>query len=323
MLIRKTNTKLRVQEILKKVSEYDIYRFYLGKEFRTGEVFSSPLREDRNPSFMISSRGGKLHHVDFARPEYNGGCFDFVMQKYGVALIDALKIIVRDFKLGDVDVTREPTPIPAKEKTQNILQIMPKEFTLKELQYWSSYYQGLPELRAENVFSVGKIFLNKELYRLEDNEMVFAYLYEEKYWKVYRPLVKGPGKWLSTVPLAVMDGLEAIRNERNVVCTKSKKDKMVLNHLVACCSTQNESVNALSDDSITWLKGEVRGDVFINFDSDPPGVENSMKVTSKFGFKHVNVPYSFLDEGIKDFAELARVYGLRKVKELFKQKEII
>lgn len=323
MIIKKTTIKLRVDEILKRVGEYDIYRYYLGRDFKVGEIFSSPLREDRNPSFMISARGGKLHHVDFAKPEYNGGCFDFVMQKYNISLIDAMKMISKDFKLGEVDFTKPVTPVQIPKKESTLLQVMPKEFTVRELQYWSSYYQGLPELKAENVFSVGKLFLNKALYHLDDNEMVFAYLYQNKYWKIYRPLQSGSGKWISSVPLVVMDGLENIKNEKNTVCTKSKKDKMVLSHLVPCCSTQNESLNAMTEESAEQLKKETKGEVFINFDCDPPGVENSFRVTKKYGFKHVNVPYSFLDEGIKDFAELAKVHGLRKVRELLKEKEIL
>lgn len=267
--------------------------------------------------------------MDYGNSSYRGNCFEFVMQRFSLSFDQTLRKIDEDFGLGlsnrpigiSTPFYREPLE---KDRALRTIQVLPKQFTNKELKFWSDYYQGFPELKSENIYSVDKLFLDKQRFTLQDNEMVFGYLYENKYWKIYQPLKTGRGKWISTVPLQVMDGLEEIKNCRNVIVTKSKKDKMVIRHLLPdVCSVQNESLAAFSDDSIAWLKGEIRGNVYINFDCDSPGVENSWKVTSEFGFKHLNVPYSYLQEGTKDFAEMARKYGLRKVQEYLKEKQLL
>jgi hypothetical protein len=61
----------------------------------------------------------------------------------------------------------------------------------------------------------------------------------------------------------------------------------------------------------------------LSFDSDVPGVKNSKVITDLFGFEYCNVPRYYLQEGIKDWALLAKTYGLIVVEHYLKQKGII
>lgn len=327
MIIQNKRTGLNKEGILSKITEYDIYRHYVGA-FPLNQAFKSPLRKDRHPSFCISYKDGSYFHNDFGGGGHSGDCFDFVMQKFNINYDQALVLIDNDFNLGISGRKQGETPVyeqpETPEKPTVLIQVEPKQFTQDELRYWASYYQGVSELQQEQVYSVGKIYIDKTRFTLPDNNMVFAYLYEDKYWKIYRPLLKGKGKWISSVPLKVVDGLKNITNCKNAVVSKSKKDAMCLRLILpSVCSVQNESLGAFSDDTVTWLRGETRGNVYVAFDSDEVGVKRSWEVTSKFSFKHLNVPYSFLGEGIKDFAELVRVYGITKLRDYLQEKQII
>jgi hypothetical protein len=42
---------LTKETVLNKVSEYQIFSYYLGGDFKSGAVMNSPLRQDDKPSF--------------------------------------------------------------------------------------------------------------------------------------------------------------------------------------------------------------------------------------------------------------------------------
>jgi DNA primase len=88
------------------------------------------------------------------------------------------------------------------------------------------------------------------------------------------------------------------------------------------CSSQNESLSSFGEAAVEKIKCS-SSEVYTAFDSDEPGVKASWELTKKFGFRHVNVPYNYLDEGIKDFADLAKYHGLSKVRDHLKQKHVI
>ena len=59
------------------------------------------------------------------------------------------------------------------------------------------------------------------------------------------------------------------------------------------------------------------------FDSDPTGVKNSKKITEQFGFDYLNVPRTYLSDGIKDFADLAKDYGMSTIEKILKKKKLL
>ena len=65
--------------ILEKVSEYDIFRYYMpNSNWKLNVVTFSPFRNENNPSFMIGNKHGRLTFIDFADTSKRGSCFNFV-----------------------------------------------------------------------------------------------------------------------------------------------------------------------------------------------------------------------------------------------------
>lgn len=334
MIKGEIKTVLSTKSVLSKISEYDIFRFYMpDKSWKLNQVTISPFRNERNPSFIIGNKLGALTFIDFGDTSKKGDCFTFVQQLYNLpSVADVLRIIDRDFGLGlspgtDTgnykQIVKEYKQPEDLGKRYALIQAITRKFTQEELAYWAQYHQSLEDLRAENVFSIKKLYLNKQLFPLKETELRFGYFYDG-HWKIYRPFADKKSKWIpNNVPITAMDGLSNIVNCDIAFINKSKKDYMVMKKVFPCsCAVQNEGIGCFSDGNIEYLKANSDRQI-LSFDSDETGVQNSQKITEIFGFEYANVPRKYLSEGIKDWADLAKMYGLEEVEKCLKQKGIL
>ena len=325
---------LTPENVLNKISEYDIYRMYMPHQnWKINVVTYSPFRNEKNPSFIIGYKGKALTFHDFSDSTKRGGCFDFVIMLFSLpSLREALVMIDRDFDLGIINssstknyerIVSDYTQPPLLSKREFFIQVKPRKFTHEELSYWNEYYQDIDDLRANNVYSIDTLYLNKQKFPLKDTELRFGYLYES-YWKIYRPFADKKNKWMpNNVPITMMDGLKDIKDCDVAFINKSKKDYMVMKKVVpCCCAVQNEGLGCFSEENVEYIK-ENSDTQILSFDSDETGVKNSQLITEKFGFEYCNVPKIYLEEGIKDWADLARTHGLKTIERYLTQREII
>lgn len=324
---------LTLENILKVVSEYDIYRYYTGYDFQLGKAFHSPLREDDStPSFVVNvSKTGGLFHLDYGDPLKRGGCVDFVMQLYNVNYDKALRAIDQDLHIGITKghgaqrVIRNAPVATPPEKEPAFIQIVTRRFNDIELAYWNSYHISPQELEENNVYAIKRFYIDRQLIGYPDGILQFAYMFGDR-WKIYRPEMRKDQKWISNVSNSYMSGMHRIVPGCGIaVVTKSKKDELVLAKILPhVCSVQSESIVSINNDNISLLR-ERCGKVFVNFDSDKVGVQ-ACKYYNQFGFGWVNCPWGYTKpngDTIKDFADLARYYGLDEVIGHFKLKGII
>ena len=168
---------LSPDSILEKISEYDIYKMYMPHQnWKINVVTYSAFRNEKNPSMIIGYRGGALRFYDFTDSSKKGGCFDFVMMLFNISLREALLMIDRDFDLGIVNASStrnyerivsdyaQPT---ATSKREFFIQVKTRKFTHEELAYWNGYYQDIDDLRANNVYSIDTVFLNKQKFPIK------------------------------------------------------------------------------------------------------------------------------------------------------------
>lgn len=325
--------KLTPQVILGKISEYDIFKFYMtNKSWNINQITYSPFRKEDNPSFLISNRHGSLFFIDFADSDKRGDCFTFVKQIYNLANIDeVLKSIDRDFGLGIssgivgdykkiVSEYKQPEELGKK---YSLIQIKTRKFNSEELAYWNQFHIDISDLKAEKVFAVDKIYFNRKLFPLKKTELCFGYVYGGN-WKTYRPYAEAREKWVpNNVPITTMDGLHNLSADKPAFINKSKKDYMVTKKLIeGSCAVQNEGIACFSEENVELLKSKSSSQI-LSFDSDPAGVKNSIQITNLFGFEYCNVPRNYLSDGIKDWADLAKDYGMETVEKILKGKKII
>ena len=333
MIKGRKRINLTPDAILEKISEYDIYKMYMPHQnWKINVVTYSPFRNEKHPSFIIGYRGGALRFIDFGDSSKKGGCFDFIIMLFNIPLREALMMIDRDFDLGIMNASStknyeriisdyaQPT---ATSKREFFIQVKTRNFTHEELAYWNGYYQDIDDLRANNVYSIDTVFLNKQKFPIKDTELRFGYLYEG-HWKIYRPFADKKNKWMpNNVPITMMDGLQDIKDCDVAFINKSKKDYMVMKKVFpCCCAVQNEGMGCFSEENVEYIKENSETQI-LSFDSDETGVKNSQMITEKFGFEYCNVPRIYLDEGIKDWADLARIHGLKTIEKYLTQRELI
>jgi hypothetical protein len=326
--------ELTPDTIFQRITQYDIFRYYMpNKDWKINHVTHSPFRKDVHPSFMIGNRGGNLTFIDFANTAYKGDCFTFLKMLYGIDMNNVLLMIDRDFGLGlsgEATSTAVYKQIKAAYKQPEELgkryaniQVIPRKFTNLELKYWNEFHQDIQDLRDNNVFSISKVYLNKQLFHLKEDELRFGYYYDG-HWKIYRPYADKKVKWIpNNVPIHTMEGLSNIKGSEFAFINKSKKDYMVVKKLLqSTCAIQNEGIACFTEENVQYLRDNSKRQI-LSFDSDVTGVENSQQITQIFGFDYCNVPRQYLSEDIKDWAELARVKGMATVERIFKEKGLL
>lgn len=334
MITGERKVRLTPQAVLQKISEYDIFRFYMPeKGWKINQATFSPFRQENNPSFVIGNKKGFLSFIDFADTSKRGDCFTFVKMLHNLSSMDdVLRMVDRDFGLGFLPntatgdykiITKEYKQPEDIGKRYSIIQVITRKFTQEELSYWNDYHQSLDDLRANNVYAIKKLYFNKQLFPLKDTELRFGYLYDG-HWKIYRPFADKKNKWVpNNVPITMMDGKENIVNCKVAFINKSKKDYMVMKKVFPCsCAVQNEGLGCFSDENVEYLKANSDRQI-LSFDSDETGVHNSKQITELFGFDYTNVPRKYLSEGIKDWADLVKTYGYYPVENYLRQKQLL
>lgn len=329
---------LSKKAILSKIDDYSIMSHYLGEELDLKKKYSSPLRDgkrDENPnlSFFVGD-DDEILFKDFAGDK-SGDCIKFVQAIYNLDYNEALKKIDEDFGLGilsnsnpvfKINITKKPDSIFKQEK---LIQVFTRDFTEGDLKYWSHYEINKQELENKDVSSVDTLYINKKRYPF--NNLRFAYLFDNRYVKVYTPLSK-EYKWISSCPNDFMSGFDNIKfkifkgnQDKKLIISKSVKDEIILSKFFKdVCSTQNESLGALNEENVdTILRGYDPKNVYVAYDSDKAGVSASTAICKKYGFNYVNVPKIFLREGIKDWADLVRHKGLDTLENYLKIKKLV
>lgn len=324
---------LTMDSILKRISHFDIFKYYMPyNNWKLNEVCLSPFRQEKNPSFIIGNKGGILSYIDFGDTSKRGDCFQFVKDLYHLSSIDeVLKMIDKDFELGIFSgkignykkIISEYKQPETLGKRYSLIQVKTKPFTKEELNYWNEYHQDLEDLKREHVYGINKIYLNKKLFSFPDNELKFGYFYDG-YWKIYRPFSNKKTKWVpNNVPITTMDGKIDITNCNVALINKSKKDYMVMKKIFPCsCAVQNEGIACFSEENVKFLKENSKKQI-LSFDSDVTGVSNSQQITKLFNFDYLNVPRKYLIEGTKDWADLARTRGIKTIEQYLKKKKLI
>ena len=179
--VKKTN--LTVENILKRISEYDIFRHFMKNRFEINTPTYSPFRYEEHPSFLIGNKYGTLYFIDFADASKRGDCFEFVKQLYGISMSEALKLIDRNFGLGILpehntgEYKRIKSSYKQPEelgKRYSVIQVVTRKFTKEELSYWNQYYQDIDDLRANNIYSIDKVYFNRKLFPIKPTELRFG-----------------------------------------------------------------------------------------------------------------------------------------------------
>ena len=298
---------LTKKDILDVTSEEEIFRHYLGFDFKLGKMYHSPFRKDKNPSFNIYyASGGEMRFKDFNG--YQGSCFDLVMLITGSTFNTSLNIINSDMNLGlnganNIVTTKIEYECfknkVIKEKKNTLIQFKPQHFTKEDFEYWAQFNIDVDILKQYNIFSGKYVFVNKKLiFRYSKNNPIYCYKLKNNKVKVYRPKAeKGNYKWLSNATNDELQGFSQLTQETEMlIITKSMKDVMCL--------------RSFNIDSIAPQYRKI----IILYDNDNAGIKGAEELEKML--PHAKIVYIPKNTNCKDISEYVSMYGSENGKKL-------
>lgn len=325
----KYNTKdiideITLDEILKRTTEYDIYKFYLCQNFKIGKPISSPFREDKHPSFGIfyGARNGDLIWKDHGTGQ-SGNIVQFVQEIFNETSNTSLKRIWQDLIEGRITEYSGIRPIERSSKSSGVsIGIRRKNYTIIDRQYWGEYGLSIKLLKYFNVYPISRFWINNvpsHLVYKEDSPMYVYKVFNN--FKIYRPLeVNKKNKWRNNLSKNDIQGYEQLPPKGSLlVITKSLKDIMVLRTFGYYSIAPSTETTTISDKIISELMKHFKK-IIVLYDNDQTGKIGAQKLHDKYNFEMVFIPDSYREiYNVKDVSDFRKIFGSNKTKELLKE----
>lgn len=320
---------LNKEDILKYVTEGEIFSLVFGYVPQEGDVVTSPLRQDNNPDCTFSySIYGNLNFVDFGSQVKDRGrtiirldCFRMVQEYFGLknfyeTMVFVKERLIEGKELEEIEIEKREKV--ERKKVEIFTNLRP--YIIEDKMYWQDRF-GITRdnLINDKVFPVSEYKLtNTKKGDLHFRARSITYCFSEfksGNKKLYIPNEKGNKRFITNCNMEDIGGVGEMSYENeSLVITKSYKDCRVL---------KNQGLNAI------WLQSEsVLPDlkvllplcsrfkkIFIFFDNDETGIRMSQElqgILSSFLEGEVvslMIPVFLICEGIKDPADYIEKMG--------------
>ena len=224
--------ELSEENLLKEVSEFDIFRYYIPDFEAVNRKFCSPIRGESSPSCSIKEMSGKLFYKDFGDgTSYTA--INFVKARYGTSYFDALRIISNDFDIGLDNGTVTPKSMGIVGTKGLEVKVVPKETIIKikrrdwnkdvDRNYWSQYGWTRDMLNHFNICAISHLWINSTYLVMKPDNPSYAYIFRNNKFKILSP--ESDFKWISNTSDNMMQGWDQLPDEGElVVITSSLKD---------------------------------------------------------------------------------------------------
>ena len=314
MYSTKTAITMSLKDLLEKVSDYDIYSYYLGS-FKPGKLMNSPLRpDDKIPSFAIfPSKTGDLLFKDHGTGE-SGNALKFIKLYRGIQTREELERellkIVRRLNPNQEIRTATRTKLVGSGVTN--IGVVRQPFTDIDKKYWKQFHISIDTLKQFNVFSI-KYFLCNNIVRgiyKEDNPM-YAYKVDDRF-KIYRPLASKYTKWRTNLHNTNIQGYAQLPDSGNLLfITKSLKDVMCLYEMGFSAISPSSETTFLPDSILQSLRSKWKH-IVILYDRDAAGMQNARQYSKQYKIDAIFVHKKFK---AKDISDAVKANGFFAVKE--------
>lgn len=314
------------QDILNCVTDIDIFEYYLGGIPR--KPVSSPLREDKTPSFSVfhSDLHNKTMYKDFATGE-TGDVFVFLMRLFKFSSItDVFNKIASDMGLDQFETSSSPTyprrSYVSKSNSGKVrrdrldIKVKVRPWDLNDKKFWYDRYGFSPkQLEYCGVFPISHYFING--YCTVAEETAYAFLEEKdglQTFKIYQPLTLIPEKkWVNNNDYSTWELWSQLPDSgKNLIITSSRKDAMVIkslypSHLLTSCALQSEKVNP-KDNVVAELIARF-DNIYVLYDNDADkstnwGREAGKKLADLYSFYQIEIPDQYKTKDISDYRHL-------------------
>lgn len=248
----------------------------------------SPFREDKNPSFSIFENNGYIRWKDFGTGEY--GTIPELYKK----LMNQEIIYKRSYEYKE----------PKLDKKKHIT-VKPKEFSQKDLEYWSQYYIHQQILNIYQIESLEEFQYGNKIYK--NKKYMFSIKYSEGIYKIYMP--GNDIKFFHNCNSSHIYGQYQInKQDKRIIITKSFKDVMVLYLLgYNSVSIMSETIQPMSIKYFVDYCINHQYKLYLLLDNDITGIKNTINWKNVYPFikvlildKHKDISDYILYEGLEN-----------------------
>lgn len=325
-MIKVGKVNVQVEDILSKVTLFDIVNHYFGVT-SIPCIIRSPLRQDNHPSFGFHSPDGEnIRWVDYGTND-RGDVFDLLSRYWGESYRDVLIHLWEDLpkftKSNSQSITKSINKgIPIRTYSDIELQSKSREWRDYDLEFWSSFGISLKWLKYANVYPISyKIIIkNGKRYTFAADKYAYAYLEFKEgkvTQKIYQPFNKKGFKWSTSTDRSVISLWTKVPEfgQRLCICS-SLKDSLCMwaNTGIPCINPQGEGYT-LSETAVKELKRRY-DKVYILYDNDEAGEKDSTLLAESTGFIKLTLPKIEELGNPKDISDL---YKAMKDKQKFKE----
>lgn len=229
------------EQILQKVTQESIFELVLGQPFDFNERYISPFRDDTRPDCRFELRiDSTIVFVDFGEKFNNPhkthrSCFGMVMDRYGVSLEGAIRIICQKFNLSTSisDYTPITTTHISKPHIDTVIRYEKKDFNKSDVAHWNQFLIKTDHLVEDSVFSAKKFSINSSKgYRVIN---VYKYCYIIDFIdtvKIYQPY-STKYKWITNCNENCIGNIDNLPSKGDeLIIQKSYKDHRVLRNII-------------------------------------------------------------------------------------------
>lgn len=320
---------ITIAQILKQITEEQILYYYL-KLVVSNKPINSPLREDKNPSFILNKYKNHIWFTDFGTNE-RGNLYSLLMKYFNInypKLINKIYLDLDNIKQENIN-TESNKNIKSTHKTSKIkksvsnIDVIAREWENFDIEYWEQYGISKDFLIKSNTYPISHIISSKNNKIYTINADKYAYVFVEykdniKSIKIYQPY-STKYKWINKHNTAVWDLWSKLPNTgKHLIITSSRKDALCIweNTGIPATNLQTE-ICMPKKHIINQLKKRFKN-IYILYDNDytkeiNTGELNALKFVNKFNLIKLTLPQYL---GVKDTSDLCKKYGRNKVKEI-------
>lgn len=315
------NEQITKDDILKIVSQEEIFSHYIGETIESGCKINSPLRDDNVPSFAIyyhKNGEGALMFYDFATKSA-GDCIVFVTLLFGLGYRQALFKIAFDFGVSNVEMTAERQRIidapRIMEKAHIDIGVNQRKWAEHDALFWKDFGIRKSTLAKYNVIPIAYVFFNGNSSKVD--KYSYAYLEfkdDDVTYKIYQPYNK-QYKWINNANFTVHQGYTQLpKKGKLLIITKSLKDVMSIRDVVRIPAVGLQSESVMMKDSVMDEYKSRFDRVICLFDNDKAGKKLSNDFSERYSISHFFMPEL---EGVTDFSDLVKKVGIIEAKKIF------
>ncbi len=329
-------------DILKYVSEEDIFELVFGFKPKEFDYVTSPFRKDKHADCWFQYYpSGKLKFTDFGSQIYVRGkkminidCFDAVQIFFDLTnLYSTLRFIKKHLIQGKELPERGEVVFTERKKRETKILFENRPFDNRDAQYFKRYEITRENLIEDKVFAVKRIkILNSKSgdFSSRTYDLCYAHTdFEDGRLKLHRPQQTGKNRFLTTCNQNDIYGIKnLVAYGQRLVVKKSYKDyRVIKNQGINTIAFQNEGMIPTDDILLPICKRFKYLTIF--FDNDDTGIEAATKVANHINSffpgkaNAIHLDKELLSEKISDPSDLIYKKEKKVLTEFLKENNLL